>query len=268
MIVSRPFMGTVFRIEVPDSPPTAVIGEVFDWWTHVEETFSTFIPESDISRIGRGELAESDASREVRHVLARCAEIEEASGGRFSIRPGRTGGPGLDPAGLVKGWSVDEAAMILLGHGLSDFSIDAGGDVLCVGRPPDGERWRVGIRHPEHPETAVAAVVEIDSGAVATSGTYFRGEHIRGKTAQALASVTIVGPQLGTADALATAVFADQARSLDWLRAFPGHGVLAITLDGKLRMTADLEGRVVVDPTGPKSHDPAVVVWSRPSEGE
>ncbi|HEX5631410.1 MAG TPA: FAD:protein FMN transferase [Acidimicrobiia bacterium] len=265
MIVSRPFMGTVFRIEVPDGTPDSVIGAAFAWWTHVEETFSTFIPESDISRIGRGELADADASREVRHVLARCAEIEEASGGRFSIRPGRPDGPGLDPAGLVKGWSVDEAAMILLGHGLSDFSIDAGGDVLCVGRPPDGERWRVGIRHPEHPETAVAAMVEIDSGAVATSGTYFRGEHIRGKAARALASVTIVGPQLGTADALATAVFADQAQALGWLGAFPGYGVVVITSDGKLRMTADLEGRVVVGTTRPRSGGD--VVRSRPSEG-
>lgn len=248
MIVVRPLMGTVFRLAVPDDTSTAVIDEAFDWWREVEERFSTFRVDSEISRIGRGELSVDDASTDVRHVLARCEELEAATEGRFSIRPGREGGPGLDPAGLVKGWSVDEAALLLQRSGLSDFSIDAGGDVLCVGRPLDGaRRWRIGIRHPDRPEDAVGAVVEIDHGAVATSGTYFRGEHIWGGAERTLASVTVIGPQLGTADALATAAFADQAASLDWMAAFPGYGVLVITADGLARWTADLEG-VVVEP--------------------
>ena len=161
----------------------------------------------------------SGPASEVRQVLAHCAEIEEASGRRFAIRPGRPDGPGLDPAGLVKGWSVDEAAMILRGHGLRDFSIDAGGDVLCVGTPPDGGRWRVGIRHPQRPDTAVAAVVEIESGAVATSGTYFRGEHIQTTGERTLAS----GSQLpdGSRVGLLLAShrsYADQQRQADRYR--------------------------------------------------
>ena len=238
-------MGTVFRLSVPDDTSTAVIDEVFGWWRSVEERFSTFRDDSEISRIGRGELAVDDAATEVRHVLARCAELEEATGGRFSIRPGRQGGPGLDPAGLVKGWSVDEAALLLQRSGLTDFSIDAGGDVLCVGRPLDGApRWRIGIRHPDRPEDAVGAVVEVAQGAVATSGTYFRGDHIWGVGGRSVASVTVVGPQLGTADALATALFADQAASLAWMTAFPGYGVLVMTGDGLARWTGDLDGMV------------------------
>lgn len=252
MRVIRPLMGTVFRLTVPDGTGEGPIDEVFAWLRWVEETFSTFRGDSEISRIGRGELAVDDACIEVRHVLARCDEFEEATGGRFSIRPGRPGGPGLDPAGLVKGWSVDEAALLLQRRGLADFSIDAGGDVLCVGRSPDGGPWRVGVRHPDRPEDAVGAVLEIREGAVATSGTYFRGEHIRGTGERSLASVTVVGPRLGTADALATAVFADQAASLDWVAEFPGYGVMVMTIDGTLRWTEDLNGVV----TAPSPQDP------------
>ncbi len=255
MIVIRPLMGTVVRIAVADGTPSGPIDEAFAWLAWVEATFSTFRTDSEISRIGRGELAPDDASIEVRHVLSRCAELELLSGGRFSIRPGRVGGPGLDPAGLVKGWSIDEAALLLQRAGVDDFSIDAGGDVLCVGRPPEGDRWRVGIRHPDRPEAAVGAVVAITQGAVATSGTYFRGDHIWGSGDRRLASVTVVGPQLGTADALATAVFADQAASLDWVGAFPGYGVLVITLDGLVRWTTDLDG-VVVSPKHDGSDPP------------
>lgn len=245
MIVARPLMGTIFRIAVPDGTPAAIVDDAFAWLDGAEAMFSTFLPGSEISRIGRGELAVADASPEVRDVLARCEEMVEATGGRFQIRPGRPGGPGLDPAGLVKGWSVDEAALLLLGRGVGDFSIDAGGDVLCVGRPLDGDdRWRVGIRHPDRPEDTLAAVVTIPHGAVATSGTYFRGEHIAAVAERTLASVTVIGPRLGTADALATALFADQARTLDWMADFPGYGVLVVGVDGSLRWTDDLDGIV------------------------
>lgn len=251
MIAVRPLMGTVFRLTVPDGTAPLAIEEAFAWWRSVEERFSTFRDDSEISRIGRGELAVDDASIDVRHVLARCEELEAATEGRFSIRPGRQGGPGLDPAGLVKGWSVDEAALLLQRSGLTDFSIDAGGDILCVGHPLDGApRWRVGLRHPDRPEDAVGAVVEIERGAVATSGEYFRGEHIWGSDEGTLVSVTVVGPQLGTADALATAVFADQAASLEWMGAFPGYGVVVMTRDGLLRWTADLEGMVMTPDQG------------------
>lgn len=245
MIAVRPLMGTVFRITVPDGTPDEIVEEGFAWLHRVEATFSTFLPDSEISRIGRGELTVDEASRDVRHVLARCEELEEATGGRFAIRPGRPGGPGLDPAGLVKGWSIDEAALILQGRGIEGFSIDGGGDVLCVGPPPDGERWRVGVRHPDRPEEAFGVILEIPQGAVATSGTYFRGEHISGSAPRTLASVTVVGPRLGTADALATAVFSDQGRSLEWMADFAEYGVLVVRTDGSVRWTPDLDGMVV-----------------------
>jgi len=239
-------MGTVFTITVfDDEVDPAAVDAAFSWLRHVEATFSTFRDNSEISRIGRGELDLDDASSDIRHVLARCEELEEASEGRFSIRPGRVGGPGLDPAGFVKGWSVDEAALALQIDGLTRFVIDAGGDVQCLGTPPDGHRWRVGVRHPEDPDK-VGAVLRIREGAVATSGTYFRGEHIwgSGNGKQDVASVTVVGPSLGVADALATAIYGDRASSLAWMSRFPDYGVMLMTSEGLLKWTEPLDGIV------------------------
>jgi thiamine biosynthesis lipoprotein len=238
-------MGTVFSITVLDPIDPAVVDDVVAWLHHVDDTFSTFRPDSVISRIGRGEVDPLDAPSEVRHVLAWCEDFEVASEGRFSIRPGRPGGPGLDPAGYVKGWSVDEAALLLIDAGASNFVINGGGDVLCVGAPPEGGRWRVGIRHPDDPWSA-GAVLAVTGGAVATSGTYERGDHIRttGPGAAMVASVTVAGPRLGTADALATAIFADGATTLGWVSRFPGYEVLLITTDGRVRWTEGLDEAV------------------------
>ena len=55
-------------------------------------------------------------------------------------------------------------------------------------------------------------MLELRDGAVATSGAYERGQHIvdprTGRPPRGVLSVTVVGPDLGTADAYATAAFA------------------------------------------------------------
>lgn len=240
-------MGTVFTVRIEQDLDPAVLDEVAGWWRQVERRFSTFLPDSEISAIGRGDLTVEDAHRDVRHVLAVCEEIEEMSGGRFSIRPGRAGGPGIDPAGFVKGWSVDEAALMLRAAGARDFVIYAGGDVLCGGRPGDGEAWRVGIRLPWQP-AAIGAVVSLRDGAIASSGAYARGDHIWGPGVgeDRLSGVSVVGPSLGMADAFATAVYADQAQSVDWLDAHRDYSLVLFTSGREVQWSASLEGRIEV----------------------
>lgn len=246
MIRVEHLMGTVFTITVLDG--NGLPGEVdraFEWLRWVEQTFSVFDSDSEVSRIGDGRLDRDQASAAVQEVLEECEALEAATGLRFSTHPERTGRPILDPSGYVKGWSVDRAADVLSAAGLTRFTIDAGGDVVCVGRAPDGDRWRVGIRLPSDPDS-MGAVVTIVEGAVATSGTYFRGDHIWGDSAGDghIVSATVVGPSLGVADALATAVYSDQARSLAWMSAFPRYGVLLMTADGRLRWTEQLDGSI------------------------
>jgi thiamine biosynthesis lipoprotein len=74
-----------------------------------------------------------------------------------------------------------------------------------------GGPWRVGIQHPRERDR-VAAVLEAGDLAIATSGAYARGPHIVNpytlRPPAGVLSVTVVGPELATADAYATAAFA------------------------------------------------------------
>lgn len=232
-------MGTAVGIDVRDGdvPASSLVG-AFAWLRAVDERFSTYRSGSKISRIGRGELAETDASLEVRQVLALCDELAAESGGAFDARHQRADG-GLDPSGVVKGWSVDEAALLLDAAGARNFAINAGGDVVVRGEPAPGRGWRVGIRHPLQSDR-VAAVLELRRGAVATSAAYERGEHIvdpRANTApgeRELVSVTVVGPSLTYADAYATTAFAMGLSGLGWVARHAGYGVYAITVDERV----------------------------------
>ncbi len=240
-------MGTVITIDVRDLDlPLDVLDSAFGWFHKVDATFSTFLPDSEISRLSRGELRLEDCSADVREVLDCCAEVFQQTNGCFDInRDGR-----IDPLGLVKGWSVERAATILGNAGARNFFISAGGDVVVRGRPAPGAAWRLGIRHPEEAER-VAAVLSISDVAVATSGTYERGEHIvdprTGRPPAGLMSMTVVGPSLTYADAYATAAFVMGEGGAAWVAGIAGYEALAITQSRRTVWTSGLEAMLVRD---------------------
>jgi FAD:protein FMN transferase len=223
----RHIMGMPIGIDVLDGDGIDV-EPAFDWLREVDAIFSTYRDDSDISRLDRGELTLAECRPEVDEVLTRCLTLERATGGFFSVRAaGR-----LDPSGLVKGWAVDRAAERLAGA--ERFCINAGGDVLTRGRR------RVGIRHPTD-LGALAAVIEVEDLAVATSGAYEQGAHIvdphSGRAPAGLLSVTIVGPDLATADAYATAAFAMCAGGPAWTAGLTGYDAMCITSDHRVLST-------------------------------
>jgi FAD:protein FMN transferase len=135
---------------------------------------------------------------------------------------------------------VQRAADLLSAAGAENFCIDAGGDVVARGRPSPERRWLIGIRHPI--ETgALASVVAVEDLAVATSGAYERGEHIldphTGRPPAGLLSVTVVGPDLGPADAYATAAFAMGADGPAWTATLAGYEAMCITTDERVLST-------------------------------
>src|SRR4051812_22868241 len=222
-------MGIPIGIDVRDPQPVDT-EPAFAWLREVDATFSTYREDSEISRLDRGELMLADCRPEVDEVLTRCLALERETGGYFSARPaGR-----LDPSGLVKGWAVARAARRLEAAGAAHFCINAGGDVVARGRPEPDRPWRVGIRHPADPER-LAAVLAVEDLAVATSGEYERGAHIldphTGRAPRGLLSVTVVGPDLATADAYATAAFAMGSDGPAWTRTLAGYDAMCITTD-------------------------------------
>jgi thiamine biosynthesis lipoprotein len=226
-------MGMPVTLDVRDEHvgPEALDGAL-GWLRFVDATFSTYRSGSEISRLNRGELALGDAHPLVAEVLARCEALRRDTGGYFDVRA-PLGGL-ADPSGLVKGWAVARAAELLRGAGARNFCIDAGGDLALGGGPAPGMPWRVGIRHPRRRDR-LAAVLAVTDAAVATSGAYERGPHIvvpaTGRPPTGVLSVTIVGPEAGTADAYATAAFAMGVDGPAWTAGLPGHVAMTI-LDG------------------------------------
>jgi thiamine biosynthesis lipoprotein len=202
-------MGMPIVVDVRDEVSGSTFDELFDWFREVDQRFSTYKEDSEISRLNRDELALRDCHPDVRAVLARCDELREATGGFFDARYASL--LEVDPSGLVKGWSVDRGGELFEAHGIRNYSINAGGDIRTRGAALPEPAWRTGIQHPEI-DDRVAAVVEGNDLALATSGAYVRGEHIVDPHTRlppaGLLSVSISGDDLATADALATAIFA------------------------------------------------------------
>jgi thiamine biosynthesis lipoprotein len=175
----------------------------------------------------------------MKFILDRCEELTEITDGYFDMRA--TADRSLDPSGLVKGWSVDRAAELLLDAGLTNFAVSAGGDMRLAGCADPESEWRVGIQHPSERDK-IALVVAGNDLAIATSGAYIRGDHVAdphtGEAPRAVLSVTITGPVLADADAFATAAFAMDERGPEWTSRLVGYEAMTIMADGRVLSTA------------------------------
>lgn len=200
-----------------------------------DRVFSTYRPDSVISRLGRGEITLSGCPPEVAEVLDIACRAERASGGAFSARrPGPDGTVTLDPSGVVKGWAVDRAAATLRDLAGTGFCLCAGGDMTCRADDPD-RPWRIGIEDPRDPRRVLATVPIVD-GAVATSGTAHRGAHLvdarTGRPPVGVASVTVIARSLTCADVDATAAYALGPDAATWLGHRVGRTGFVVWADG------------------------------------
>ena len=203
-------------------------GNVFAVLRTVDDLFSLWRPDSELSRLQAGAVLAGECHPWQADVLDLCLEAEERTGGLFTAWHTPEGGhPSYDPTGLVKGWALERAAdMLRVVPGIS-FCLNAGGDLIVgQGRGMTGlaPTWTVGLEDPHYPGR-VAATVEVSAGAVATSGSAARGAHIldprTGQRIMRAGSASVVGPDLMWADVWATAAFVDAyaARALMQARA-------------------------------------------------
>jgi thiamine biosynthesis lipoprotein len=237
-------MGIPMSIDVRDVATEAVVTTAaraaFASLHAADRRFSRHRADSEVSRLDRGELAPGDGSADLREVLAIGERMRAATGGAFDVR---LPGGGFDTDGIVKGWAAERAARVLRAHGLRTFCLNAGGDV-AVGEAPEGAAgWNVGVRSPRHPGRMLA-VLTVAEAAVATSGAYERGEHIRdgrtGAPARGLTGATVLADDLTTADVLATAVFALGEAGVAWALGHGARGVLVLAADGRLLAAGEL----------------------------
>ncbi|MBL1096478.1 FAD:protein FMN transferase [Streptomyces sp. 205] len=246
-------MGTVFSFDVREVPDAArprvqaALDGAVVGLHRVDELFSPYRPESQISRLARGEMTLAQCDPDVRDVLRMCEDAEYRSGGWFSAR---FAGGQPDPTGLVKGWAVERAARMLVSAGAGSVCVNGGGDVQVHGGP-----WRVGVADPHRHGELITVVEAQGELGVATSGPAERGCHILDPRtglppAQGLASVTVIATSLADADAWATAACAMGAeRARPWLQRLAGAEAFVVTADGATWHTSGF-ARYVADLCG------------------
>jgi FAD:protein FMN transferase len=235
-------MGTVVTIDVYSEQATGSsetslgFAQARTILRQADAVFSTWKPDSPMSRLRRGEISGAEAPVEVGEVLELCATARELSGGWFDpwAMPG-----GVDPTGYVKGWAAQRALGALVSDGASGAMVNAAGDVASFGGPAPANSFRIGIVDPFAPRR-LACVVEL-VGAIATSGSYERGEHLidpqTRRPASRAASASVTGPDLGLADALATALVVAGKIGLTSIEAIDGYEGLVISFDGTWQWT-------------------------------
>lgn len=125
----------------------------------------------------------------------------------------------IDLGGIAKGYAVDKAIEALKKNGIKRALVNAGGDLYALGTDSQGEKWQIGVQDPRE-EDRVIDIIKVKDRAVATSGDYRRYFTLEGKRFSHIVnpktgltiqdvpmSVTIIGPDATTTDALSTGVF-------------------------------------------------------------
>jgi thiamine biosynthesis lipoprotein len=205
---------------------------------HVDEVFSTWKPDSPVSRLRRGDIGLADVPDDVGEVLQFCQYAKDVTHGWFDpwSLPG-----GVDPTGYVKGWAAQRALGVLVRLGAQGAIVNAAGDIAVSGNPSGSAPFQVGIVNPF--ETASLACVARVTRAIATSGDYERGAHLlnpfTGSRSTQFASATVCGADLGLADALATALVVGGDPVLQLIDELEGYEALAIRSDRTCRVTGD-----------------------------
>lgn len=238
-------MGMPITVEVVDPGVIeADIGKVLAYFRAVDDTFSTYKEDSEISKINRGELCEEEYSDEMKLILALSEQTKQETQGYFDIQHNGI----ADPSGIVKGWAILKAATMLKEAGFTNFYIDAGGDIQVSGKK-GGNPWRIGIRNPFNRKEIVKVLVVTDKG-IATSGTAIRGQHIYDPhhphtPLQDIMSLTLIGPNVYEADRFATAAFAMGKRGISFIERLPGFEGYMIDASARATFTSGFERYVL-----------------------
>ena len=202
-------MGMPITVEIVDYSHKGIFDDVFAYFAAVDQRFSLFKPDSEITAINQGHMSLKASSADMQAVLQIGEQIKQQTHGYFEVR--RPDGV-IDPTGIVKGWAIRNACRLIEAAGARNYFVDAGGDIQSSGAAGDGKAWMVGIRNPFNDREIVKTVRPVGHG-IATSGTYVRGQHIYNpyRPAQPITdilSLTVIGADVLQADLYATAAFA------------------------------------------------------------
>ena len=232
-------MGMPITVEILDSGVTQKnLDKVWNYFIYVDNKFSTYKKDSEISLIN-AKKANAKLSKDMEEVLKLCEQTKTETNGYFNIEHNGK----LDPSGLVKGWAILNAAALIKRSGFKNFYIEAGGDIE-VG----GKNWTVGIRNPFNVKEIVK-VVNLKNQGIASSGTYFRGQHVYNpflpeNKIEDIVSLSVIGPNVYEADRFATAAFAMGKKGIEFIENLNGFEGYVIDKSGIATMTSGFDNYV------------------------
>ena len=154
----------------------------------------------------------------------------------------------IDLGAIAKGYIADKIKEYLLDQDVQSAVINLGGNVLCVGRKPDGEPFKVGLQKPFKDHNEAAAIMALDDMSMVVSGVYERHfvkdgvnyHHILDpKTGwpyeNGLAAVTIFSSKSVDGDGLSTTCFSlGMEKGMELINSLDGIYAVFQTDDGKM----------------------------------
>lgn len=231
----------------------------------------------DITALGNDE--------ETQELLEKCEKINQSTNGAFDVRvaplvriwgfyssefseknhrvptnseikeamEASEAGVYLDFGAIAKGYCGDKLLEIVKTEGVKSAVISLGGNVIVVGKNPDGNPWTVGIQSPFDDE--IYATVTASDKMIVTSGDYMRYFEKDGKkyhhiidpatgypAESDLTSVTIIADSGAYADALSTALFVvGKDKAIEYWRTYGDFEMILITKDGKIHYTQGVD---------------------------
>ena len=208
----------------------------------VDGEFSMFNPQSTVARINGGDST-VERSAMFREIFELAQTVNKETNGAFDIHVAplvNAWGFGfkhdqlptpqqvdsllkirdqMDFSAIAKGYGCDVVARLLRSHGIENFMVEIGGEVVLSGHHDKGQPWHIGVNKPvENPEDGdLQTVLSITDCAIATSGNYRNFYYKDGQryahtidprtgypVQHSLLSATVVAADCATADAYAT----------------------------------------------------------------
>lgn len=238
MKVSETLINAPASVEILDECRPQDIDEILEFFHSHSLLFNIYRKDSEISKINRGILRPNDVVPVVRKVLKACDETRVTTNGYFDCKIERM----INPAGLLKGYLISEAASHLRKKGYRNFYIEIGGDMEVCGSK-NGKMWKIGIANPSS-RTKPYAIHLQDKG-LATSISNGHGipiyNPVTHKVANAIKSVTVIADTCFDADRFSTALLAMGEKAMAFLEHHEELAAFIVFRDGKEYFTPSID---------------------------
>lgn len=87
----------------------------------------------------------------------------------------------IDLGAVAKGYISGKMAEHLKSRGIKNGIINLGGNVVAIGKKPDGSFWKIGIRKPDKGSSKILGATNVEDRVVITSGVYERMFELSGR---------------------------------------------------------------------------------------